>query len=215
MSAISVPYLNFINHNTTLQAISAALDKLERNSIKRAPWNTLTENPEVSFAIAYSYDGILLKYYVHEKSIRGLHSFVNTPVHEDSCLEFFISFDGNEEYYNLEFNCIGTCLFGYGKEREHRKMLNEETINQVRRLIIIEHAVNSNGNPVYWELVAAIPTEVFVHNNITNLKGRDCKVNFYKCGDQLTEPHFLAWNNIIATSPDFHLPEFFGNLHFA
>ena len=214
MSNISVPYLSSINDNTALQGISMVLDGLERNKIQRAPWPEYSGNPEVSFAVAYTNRSILLKYYVHEKSIRGLHSMVNTPVHEDSCLEFFISFDDGVEYYNLEFNCIGTCLFGHGKEKEHRKMMREETISKIKRLIVIEHAVNGNNNPVYWELIVVIPMEVFVHHNITSLRGRHCKVNFYKCGDRLPQPHFLAWNNIIATSPDFHLPEFFGNMHF-
>ena len=214
MLNINVPYISSIKETATLQYISILLDDLERNAIQRAPWPGYSDNPEVAFSVGYTKESILIKYYVHEKSIRALHSLVNTPVHEDSCLEFFISFDDSVGYYNLEFNCIGTCLFGHGKEKEHRKMMHEETISKIRRLVVIEQAVNGNSNPVYWELVVVIPMEAFVHDNITNLKGTHCRVNFYKCGDQLPEPHFLAWNDIIATSPDFHLPEFFGNMYF-
>jgi hypothetical protein len=46
------------------------------------------------------------------------------------------------------------------------------------------------------------------------LKGKTCRANFYKCGDDLPEPHFLSWNNIIADKPDFHLPQYFGTLTF-
>lgn len=65
-----------------------------------------------------------------------------------------------------------------------------------------------------WELTLMIPLEVFSYHQINSLKGRQSKVNFFKCGDELPEPHFLAWRNIIAASPDFHLPDFFGTMHF-
>jgi hypothetical protein len=46
------------------------------------------------------------------------------------------------------------------------------------------------------------------------MKGKKCRANFYKCGDDLPEPHFLAWNMINTEEPDFHRPEFFGTLEF-
>ena len=36
--------------------------------------------------------------------------------------------------------------------------------------------------------------------------------NFYKCGDKTDTPHFLSWNPVEVASPDFHRPEFFGEL---
>jgi len=30
----------------------------------------------------------------------------------------------------------------------------------------------------------------------------------------LDEPHYLAWSNIIAPEPNFHLPQYFGTLYF-
>ncbi|HEX8038127.1 MAG TPA: carbohydrate-binding family 9-like protein [Chryseosolibacter sp.] len=38
--------------------------------------------------------------------------------------------------------------------------------------------------------------------------------DFYKCGDNLPEPHFITWNDVKAPKPDFHLPEFFGRINF-
>ena len=34
-------------------------------------------------------------------------------------------------------------------------------------------------------------------------------MNLYKCGDNLSHPHFLSWQPIDTPQPDFHRPEFF------
>ena len=36
--------------------------------------------------------------------------------------------------------------------------------------------------------------------------------NFYKCGDATLLPHYLSWSQIDTEQPDFHRPEFFGEL---
>jgi hypothetical protein len=56
-------------------------------------------------------------------------------VHEDSCVEFFISFEEDSSYYNLEINCIGTCLFGYGKGKDEREMVDPVVIRKIKRHI--------------------------------------------------------------------------------
>ena len=60
----------------------------------------------------------------------------------------------------------------------------------------------------------AIPLSIFIHHSFSSLSGKEGRVNFYKCGDQLPVPHFVAWNNIQSAEPNFHLPEFFGEIYF-
>ena len=213
MKKLRVPQLSCVTRNTALQEVSALLDMENCHAIERMPWNNVFYKPQVSFSIAYTGDAILLKYFVQENSIRVIHYTDNCPVHEDSCVEFFIAFDDEKEYYNLEFNCIGTCLFAYG-DRSERQLIQEDLVQKIRRQGIIKSSTEGETNSINWELTLVIPLEVFVHHKITHLKDRHCKVNFYKCGDKLPEPHFLAWKNVEAASPDFHLPEFFGALHF-
>ena len=43
-------------------------------------------------------------------------------------------------------------------------------------------------------------------------RGDVIKGNFYKCGDETPRPHFGAWSPIENPTPDFHRPEFFGDL---
>lgn len=59
-----------------------------------------------------------------------------------------------------------------------------------------------------------IPMQVFRFHQINVLKRQKCRVNFYKCGDELTQPHYLSWKNIVAPKPDFHRPDFFGAAEF-
>ena len=65
-----------------------------------------------------------------------------------------------------------------------------------------------------WQLTLIIPMNVFIHHDISHVRERKCKVNFYKCGDALPQPHFLSWQRVVADNPDFHLPEYFGQMQF-
>jgi hypothetical protein len=40
------------------------------------------------------------------------------------------------------------------------------------------------------------------------------RANFYKCGDKTKRAHFLSWNPIDIAKPDFHRPDFFGEITF-
>jgi len=214
MEKINVPNLNYDIKKVTLQEISIAMNKTERHTIERIPWPVFSYKPQVSFSIAYADNAILLKYFVQEKAIRALCQADNSPVHQDSCVEFFIAFDNDDGYYNLEFNCTGACLFGFGKSKAGRQLIDGQLVSKIRRMCVIESFRDGKKNLFDWELTLVIPLEVFAHHTIIQLKDRYCKVNFFKCGDKLPEPHFLAWENVKAAAPDFHLPEFFGSMHF-
>jgi hypothetical protein len=38
--------------------------------------------------------------------------------------------------------------------------------------------------------------------------------NVYKCGDAMPQAHYLTWNPIGTSRPDYHRPEYFGYLKF-
>jgi hypothetical protein len=211
MKQLNVEQLENIDSTTEIKLVSFFLDGLKRNKIEQLPWTEYQYLPAVEFAIAYSTDGVFLKYYVTEKNIRATNSSINGPVWEDSCVEFFISFDGEASYYNFEFNCIGIALAGYGTSKYDRELLAHSLINQVKYQAVID---NDLQNGIHWELTLSIPKGLFCYNEITKLAGKNCRANFYKCGDNLPTPHFVAWSGIQSAEPNFHLPEFFGDLHF-
>jgi|SRR5215203_1227741 len=198
----------------TLKEVSEKLDGLQRYAIDQVPWPLYPYLPDAKFSIAYTNDAILLKYFVEENSIRICCHTTNGAVHEDSCVEFFIMFDGEAEYYNLEFNCIGICSAAFGKSRDERELLSAQSISRIKRLSQIKGCVEEDKQQVSWQLTLVIPMDTFIHHGISDLKNKNCKVNFYKCGDALPNPHFLSWKQIVADSPDFHLPQFFGEMQF-
>jgi hypothetical protein len=213
MEKLEVSYINFFV-DESMEEISARLDELERHAIEQMLWSDESYKPGALFSIAYSDDSILLKFFVQERSIRVAYSTDNSPVHQDSCVEFFISFGNENKYYNLEFNCIGTCSLGFGESKSNRQFISREVTSKIKRQAVIKSCVGNGTSLINWELTLVIPFEVFTYHNITSLKGIYCKGNFYKCGDALPEPHFLSWQEIVAEAPNFHLPEFFGSMQF-
>lgn len=198
---------------TSLSGLSAALDLLEQHSIDNLLWTDTGYFPEVNFTIGYTDQGIALKYFVKEQHTTAVYTTVNDPVYKDSCVELFIGFDTDGNYYNLEFNALGTALVGYGINRHGRQEVPAINVAKIKALSDIRLA-DSSEKLNAWELTLLIPFDVFVHHNITTLKQRECQVNFFKCGDDLPEPHFISWSNIPSPEPDFHLPQFFGKLIF-
>jgi len=204
--------ISHLNYNTSINDVTWHLDALEKQKLQFAPWKTYPYHPQVGVAISYNVGCIFLKFYVDESAIKAANGSTNAAVYEDSCVEFFISFDASN-YYNIEFNCIGACTIGYGKEKANRKLLPNEVIEQIRYQAVINNSNKSSGT-VHWDLTLVIPSTVFIYDTLTTFKGNECTANFYKCGDLLPNPHYITWADIHSTEPNFHLPEFFGKLHF-
>lgn len=199
-----------ITGHSSITTLSKSLDALEQIPIKQQPWPQFAYKPNVSFAIGYTARSIIIKYQVAENEVRALNTMPNSPVYEDSCVEAFIAFD-DTGYYNFEFNCLGTALAGFGSGRTDRTPLDTTIISQIQSTSTFTRTENGIYN---WTLALNIPFTVFVHHNIKQLEGTQCRANFYKCGDLLPKPHFLSWTAIDAPEPNFHLPEFFGTLQF-
>lgn len=213
MNTITIPFLAGVDQHTAVDELLETMAPLVAIPLKEVPWASFPYRPTVHFKIAYTAVGILLLFEVQEKHVKAVYRQVNDPVYKDSCVEFFISFDG-ANYYNLEFNCIGTGLIGYGPaQRSERKRLSRETIEQVKTYSNIAGGATDDGD-TEWRLLLHIPLAVFEVDEIRSLAGISCTGNFYKCGDDLPEPHFVAWNRIDHPVPNFHLPQFFGELIF-
>ena len=199
---------------SSMEQVSSSLDQLDKQSIDIAPWPEYNYKPEVSFNIAHAGDCIFLKFYVVEDVVKASYYKPDDPVYKDSCVEFFISFDEDQEYYNLEFNAIGTCKLNFGKNRNERVVISEELNKRIMFSANIQNNAVSNSKRIKWELALMIPIAVFSKHNIKSLSEKKCSANFYKCGDDLPVPHFLCWNNIQSSEPDFHLQEYFGEILF-
>lgn len=212
MMQLRVPFHATIQPADDLTTIAAALRIPEKQPLAFAPWSNDPFKPDVSFSIAYNASQLFLQYAVTEAHLQAAHGKTNEPVYQDSCVEFFISFDEGASYYNFEFNCIGTILAGYGPSRTERSWLPENLLQTIRCQSIIQRG--DREKKVQWELTIALPVQVFCFHSFSSLRGINARANFYKCGDNLPVPHFLAWSNIESSKPDFHAPQFFGTLLF-
>ncbi|OFX62381.1 MAG: hypothetical protein A2066_12325 [Bacteroidetes bacterium GWB2_41_8] len=202
--------------NPPLELVTETLDlEVEPLRIEVANWDEFPYKPDVSVQIASNENELFLQYKVKEQSVKAEIAESNGRVWTDSCVEFFVSPEGNDEYYNLEMNCIGTILLGFRKKGEPSAHATDEQIATIRR-------ISSLGNKPFqekkgtteWQITVAIPWEVFFGHDLKPVLGRKMRGNFYKCGDELSVPHFVSWTKIKTEKPSFHQPDFFGGLEF-
>lgn len=214
MKPLDIPFLNLPVGSLAIELVSLALDRGERQLINVAPWPAFNYQPHAAFSIAHNGSHIFLKYYVKEKSIAAVNRQTNGPVYKDSCVEFFIAFDGDENYYNVEFNCAGTGHIGFGNRKDDRQAIPVKLVEKIRYQTSLRTGSDFEDNLIHWELSLILPVDIFYHHRMDSLKNKPCRVNFYKCGDELPQPHYLTWSAISSDAPNFHLPEFFGSARF-
>lgn len=203
--------------NVTLAEVSKLLEThTVLQQINLINWDEFSYSPKVEFRIAHANNQIWLKYYVTENNILAEVDAINEGVAADSCVEFFFDPRGDGNYYNFEFSCIGIPHVAYGSNRRKRRFVDEVKIKE--QLAI----TSSLGNDPFvertgghsWEMTILIPASILSEDEGIELKGLKTKANFYKCGDETSERHYLSWNPVATERPDFHRPEFFGTLIF-
>ena len=178
--------------------------------LNHSPWKKdFPYQPSVSVSIAQTGANLLLHYRVREEEVRAVAAADNGRVWEDSCCEFFCKFD-DTGYYNIECNAAGTLLMGWGPQREGRELAPSEVLATVSRQSSLGRTpFEAQPAPDVWELQLSIPVTAFWHHRLTTFRGLRLSANIYKCGDQLTRPHFLTLFPIPIDHPDFHRPDFF------
>lgn len=199
------------------EAVPSLLDEngIGFHSIDVVNWKDYPYKPEVSFRIAHTGREILLHYKVKEAGVRAVAAGDNGRVWEDACVEFFVSPEGDDCYYNFECNCIGKLLVQGGAVNERRPTASPEVLGMVKRWSSLgSEPFEERPGECSWELVMVIPVSAFFKHSVDSLDGKTMKGNFYKCGDKLQTPHFLSWNPILLKQPMFHCPAYFGTLSF-
>ena len=216
VKTLEIPRLDLDPAGAPIDEISAYLDRLNiRIPIDEINWEEFDYKPDVRFAMAHTQHEILLKYYVNESYFKAEKTESNQMVYEDSCVEFFVSPADDGIYYNLEFNALGTCLMGVGTGRAGRQRGNWPVISEIRRKVTPTELIRQSETGLFsWELTLAIPLKVFFRHSTGRLTGKTFRANLFKCGDKLEVPHYVTWNPVETPFPDFHRPEFFGNLKF-
>jgi len=147
---------------------------------------------------------------------------LNGPVCNDSCVELFATVDpaAAPDYVNIEINCCGTFLVGYGPARRPRSSITPAWAERVSVATSIDGPTKAESpDDDGWWAAATLPFEVISH-----LAGRPIRpapasvwrANLYRCGGA-TDPQFATWCPIDSQrwpNPDYHRPEQFGRMTF-
>ncbi len=209
---LSVPFISGIDDSNLEDVINILEDKGERRTIESLNWaKEFPYHPLTVFSIAHSEKYIYVDFFVRCNYLRAMNYQNNSPVSQDSCVEFFVSPGCDSHYWNFEFNCIGAINASHRTERNNPTRLNDEQLATVKRYASCgTRPFNEVEGLFTWNLIIAIPLELIgVKYNGSPIEMRG---NFYKCASGSSQPHYLSWNPISTEKPDFHRPEYFGKI---
>lgn len=213
---LEIPFLPDLDHLTEPDQITSLLDdKGARGEIDIVNWpEQFPYRPMASFSIAYTHKAIYIDFLTRCNYLLAENTADNSPVSNDSCVEFFLQPPGDGAYYNFEFNCIGT-IYGsrrYGRPNPDR--MTSDILAKVKRFPSITPKPFKELEGLFtWSLLVVIPFDLMGLDG-TNLP-EGFRANFYKCAAGASEPHYLTWAPIKSEKPDFHRPEFFQEIRFA
>lgn len=179
-------------------------EKAEEGKILCDRWSGFYPVPKTCFKILRGPEGISVLMHTEEKNLRAENREENSMVCEDSCMELFFKPDPwDVNYINFELNPNGAMYLSVGSGRHGRQLLD------VDRKIFSIVSVPNDGD---WKLKFYIPDEFLMKyfNKIASV----CKANLYKCGEKTGHSHFGSWSDVKVDAPDFHMPDFFGELEF-
>ena len=160
-------------------------------------------------------DRLFLKYTVKGEQLRAVTTEDQGPVWEDSCVEFFCQVPGDQHYFNFECNCIGAMVGSrrLGRAEDVQPLPPEEMALIERKCSFPREAFEEKDGLFEWTVEEKIPLDLIFQRPMTNFKRPiTLRANFYKCADKTKRPHFLSWQPIDLPKPDFHCPQFFGEI---
>lgn len=212
MKKLKVPYLPTLDV-LDLSSVGFLMEtKAQREFIDMINWAEYPYKPITAFDIARTDTNLYIRYFVKGNDLKATYDIDNSPVHKDSCVEFFMKTIGDHNYMNFEFNCIGTCDAARRQSRDIKKSLSADEYLQIRRYSSLETKSFEKKSGVHsWELVISIPFTL-MGLNPKNLPEKILG-NFYKCADETDFPHFVSWSPIALDQPNFHCPQFFGEIY--
>ncbi|MBD5224468.1 MAG: hypothetical protein HDS68_00640 [Bacteroidales bacterium] len=184
-----------------------------RFSIESLNWPSLFPyRPLTVVTAAHSERYLYIDFLVRCNYLRAVNFTDNSPVGEDSCVEFYVSpVPDSDIYWIFELNCVGTINAARCQGKRECVHLNEEALKKIKRYTSVgTRPFQEVEGSFIWNVAMAIPLELLglkYSGKPIELKG-----NFNKCASATSQPHYVSWAPIFTEEPDFHRPEFFGNI---
>lgn len=215
MKKIFIPQIEALDASN-IENAELLLEQLgKRDMIETNNWKEqYPYKPITSFTMAYNTQGIFVKYDVRGTMLKAVFTTDQEPVHKDSCVEFFCQLPNSATYSNFEFNCIGTCQASKRKSRTENVVPYDAAAMQriIRFPSIGRRPFMELKGHFEWSLTVFIPFDLI--GIVGEAKSQTLKANFYKCADDTESVHYLSWSPIKTENPDFHRPEYFGEIVF-
>lgn len=197
--------------NTDPSKVVDQLFELPETKLDCVNWSEYPYKPSVTVRLGYSSSALAILFEVEEEHLRAVTMDDCGPVWEDSCCEFFMADPAGNGYFNFEMNCVGTLLAAKRKSQTDYEFLNEAQMAEIQRFSSLPHApIDSVGEGQKYWVAEVIPFSILGFGEAP----KSIKANFYKCGDNCQDPHYLSWAPIDLPSPCFHCPEFFQEVTF-
>ncbi len=213
MKKLKVPFYPQISGKDLTKLSSIIVESGVSDMVEDVNWpGQFPYKPITEFNLLRSDSSFFIRFNVRGNLLKAVYTEDQSPVHKDSCVEFFCQIPGSDYYCNFEFNCIGTCSASRRKGRnEDVQEFSADQMQTIRRLPSIgRRAFNEMQGIFEWDLTVEIPFTL-MGIDPANLPPK-IMANFYKCADDTDSPHFVSWSAIGTEQPDFHRPEFFGEL---
>lgn len=210
--SLLIPYIPELDN----KAISNVSSILEEKGAK-CSIDSLTNPQEYPYhpltivMAAHSGDALYVDFFVRCNYLRAANFKNNSPVWEDSSVSFFVQPSAGGEYWNFDFNCIGTTNAAHRLTRRPVTRLTDSEIAQIETF-------SSCGTKPFreleglfaWNVIVRIPFSLIginMDNGPMLMRG-----NFCKSASATSQPHYLTWNPVTGSVPDFHTPEAFGDI---
>lgn len=216
--------VHFTAHPPSLDAQwdEASWSRAETLDVQHFRSESSAHRPRTLARLLHSPEGISGIFRVEDRFVRCLRTEYNSEVWKDSCVEFFAQPKSGRSYFNFEFNCGGAHLCSHIVNPERTPegfkeftRIPPEIGRTVRVRSSLPKLVDTEiTDPLTWTLRFFIPFALFEHlvGPLGDVGGQTWRGNFFKCGDETSQPHWAAWSPV--DELNFHLPRCFGEIKF-
>lgn len=126
--------IDLLQGNGMAVSLDEAFAAVPEHRIDTLNWrDSFPYAPDVRFRMFHNGQTLFLQYDVAEKYTAALEAVDGNEVYKDSCVEFFMRVDGEQSYYNFEWNAAGTIYMTYRPGRQSSEPAPKEILRSVLR----------------------------------------------------------------------------------